>query len=292
MEAKVLRCDLLLSMTTRNISLVKSRAAARYTTPSTDEEGKEAAVAEQVEDTETAAPSGSKARLSEEDGSECTNNDIVQPRSPFSEAFDAVHSIKWEDKAEDALVECLIAARHLLEEGRPEVLSLEVQAVDWFGPEGIVSPKQETLEAQKLKSPSRGPRFSDLTSDPEQDQSDLDSEDEEETSEDGSIDIGGSSRVYPLKALFRLHDRYEEQRLAVWLHLPASKREKMGYFMCGLERRVGSAWDGFGLALLMVYDSATLIRHGLGADKLDKWIELAAVKNTKKVRRKPARKTI
>jgi hypothetical protein len=54
--------------------------------------------------------------------------------------------------------------------------------------------------------------------------------------------------------LFRLYDRFEEQRLAVWLARPADKREKMSVYMRGSGGRAGDAWDALGLVLLMQYD--------------------------------------
>ncbi|WVF66087.1 hypothetical protein IAT40_000826 [Kwoniella sp. CBS 6097] len=291
LEVKVLKCDLLLSMTTKNISLVKSRAAAQYTS-SSGETGEFRA----ANSMEGGTPSGDakeddadqKPRLTEKGDLECVKEESVQPRSPLSETFDALRGPRWEDQAEETLVNLLIAAKHLIEEGRAEVLSSEVHAVDWLGEEGIASLKrQDPLDSsRKSKSPSGAPDTSDQESN--YDDSDTeDDEDEEESSEDGTSDeVGGASYACPMRTLFRLHDRYEEQRLAVWLYLPANKREKMGFFMRGAEGKVGSAWDGFGLALMMEYDSETLMGYGLGADKLDKWVELAAAKNTKKIRRK------
>ncbi|WVQ93718.1 hypothetical protein IAU59_000795 [Kwoniella sp. CBS 9459] len=299
LEAKVLKCDLLLSMTTKNISQVKSRAATRYSAEiSVKSDGMKKV--DGAEGYHSSSENGddaldAKPRLSDEGDLECIKDDTVQPRSPLAESFDALQGSKWEDKAEESLVKCLIAAKHLVEEGRSEVLSSELQIIAWLGEEGVVHPKQETADSRqsKSKSPSHNLDLLDQTSESDDDETDFDS-DEEDSSEDESTDAGGTSYACPLRTLFRLHDRYEEQRLAVWLHLPSNKREKMGFFMRGEEGgRVGSAWDGFGLALMMEYDSETLMSHGLGTDKLDKWIELAAVKNTKKIKRKNrGRKTV
>ena len=84
--------------------------------------------------------------------------------------------------------------------------------------------------------------------DGEEDESD---EDEDDSSENSTPD----TYPCPLRSLFALHDRYEEQRLAVWTSLPTESRVGMGTYMRGEEGRVGEVWDGAGMILLLDYDS-------------------------------------
>ncbi|KAK6905418.1 hypothetical protein I203_106247 [Kwoniella mangroviensis CBS 8507] len=269
MEARVMKCDLLMSMTTKRIGEVKSRAMRKIRSD-VEQEGEGAEHNEgddggqQVKDI--------KPTFSSED-------DPENPHGTTGSSDDT----RWEDLSEECLVECLDMAKKLIEGGRAEVLSNHIEAVDWLGQDGIIQPdKQEAT--RRSKSPSR-----DVTggSDSEdEDESDLGSE--SEISEESAF---GTTHPCPLRSIFRLHDRYEEQRLAVWLHLPSAKRGKMGRFMRGLEGRVGSSWDNFGLAAMVEYDSETLMSYGLGSDKLDKWVELASMRNAKKIKRK-GRKTV
>ncbi|WWC99401.1 hypothetical protein V866_006304 [Kwoniella sp. B9012] len=268
MEVRVMKCDLLMSMTTKRIGEVKSRAMSKIRSD-VEEKGEEA---EHKEDGNVSRQCKDiKPTFSSEDSenSHCTTGSSDDTR--------------WEDLSEECLVECLVMAKKLIEEGRAEVLSNDIEAVDWLGQDGIIQPgKQEA--SRKSKSPSR-----DVTGESDsEDEDEFDLESESEISEGSAF---GSTHPCPLRTIFRLHDRYEEQRLAVWLHLPSAKRGKMGWFMRGLEGRVGSSWDSFGLAAMVEYDSETLMSYGLGPDKFDKWLELASMRNAKKIKRK-GRKTV
>lgn len=173
-------------------------------------------------------------------------------------------SIEWEIQAEICLLQCLRNASFLLKSRHPRALSEVVRWSDWIGGEG----NDETHR----KQPGR-----EVDSEEEHDH---DSESDSTTS--GSVspdepDVGGTARPAPLRAIFRLQDRYEELRLAVWLSLPTESRGKMSAFMRGIpthaqvqamrdsgmteeqvaERRmgqIGRAWDELGLLLLKDFD--------------------------------------
>ncbi|WVQ78631.1 hypothetical protein IAT38_000718 [Cryptococcus sp. DSM 104549] len=296
MEAKALHCDLAMSMTNKRIAEVKARTARRF---SEDGDGAENAKDERggVEDdgdgdggedcvddlqlrqeVEDLKPDVSK--LGDEGG---TIEGSVHADAPAAEKVRVGKAVAWEEIAEKALVECLDVARALLEDGRAAVLSDEVTPVEWLGSSGVPSPSVPLDTHRKSKSLSNNDSASD--SDSSYDASDSESE----SSHASEADL--VAHACPLRTLFRLIDRYEEQRLAVWLSLPAAKRGKMTAFMQGEEGRVGMAWDGFGLRAMMEYDGDTLLSYGLAAEKLDKWTELAAARNAKKIRRK-GRKTV
>nr|XP_019048952.1 hypothetical protein I302_02732 [Kwoniella bestiolae CBS 10118]OCF27882.1 hypothetical protein I302_02732 [Kwoniella bestiolae CBS 10118] len=271
MEVRVMRCDLLMSMTTKRIGAVKNRAMGK---------GLGGVKAEE----EDCQEHGSGA----EDGDQAQEDIKLSVRTEghsteeVYEGISQTDTTRWEDLAEESLVEGLDIAKKLIEEGRGEVLSNHVEAVDWLGQEGLIQPDEQEGKRQS-KSPSHG-FDEDIIS-----ESDL--EDDEPEIESEMSEESGSTHPCPLRTLFRLHDRYEEQRLAVWLHLPSAQRGKMGWFMRGHEGRVGSSWDGFGLAAMMEYDGDALMSYGLGADKLEKWVELASMRNAKKIRKR-GRKTV
>ncbi|WWD09126.1 hypothetical protein V865_007248 [Kwoniella europaea PYCC6329] len=269
MEVRAMKCDLLMSMTTKRIGEVKSRAMRKIR--SDVEEDWEEAEHDECDD-EGQQVKDIKPTFSSEDHSENRH-----------ETTGSSDDSRWEDLSEECLVECLDLAKKLIDGAQAEVLSNHVEAVDWLGQDGIIQPdKQEA--SRKSKSPSR-----DVTGESDsEDEDESDLETESEISEESAF---GSTHPCPLRTIFRLHDRYEEQRLAVWLHLPSAKRGKMGWFMRGLEGRVGSSWDSFGLAAMVEYDSETLMSYGLGPDKLDKWVELASMRNAKKIKGK-GRKTV
>jgi hypothetical protein len=204
---------------------------------------------------------------------------------------DQEEGAEWEAIAEEALVRCLETAKELMEEKRGAVLSDTIDQDDWVHDYDSAKP---VTHKKALPDPD----------------SDEDSEaSSTSSSEDDADEDGQETYPCPLRTLFRLHDRYEEQRLAVWLGLPSDTRPGMGTYLRGGAGRVGEAWDGLGVLLLLDYDgyvphamlgwewrligigSDTLSSLGLSGDKLDKWVELASRRNSKKIRRR-GRKTI
>ncbi|KAK4688055.1 hypothetical protein P7C73_g2051, partial [Tremellales sp. Uapishka_1] len=257
LEGRLLLVDLALTLATSNIKQVQVRAHQ--------------------------APVSELESESESGLSDC-EEDVKQEIGPADEH--ATHPetepepSKWGPRAEEALVSVLLSSRDLLSEGRAAVVSSLLTRTEWL--DDPVAPEDIPLPSTPRKSPS--PSDED-DSNAESDE-DFGSESEDENSEDAI-----NQHACPLRTLFRLHDRYEEQRLAIWLSLPQEQRGKMTAFMRGEDGRVGEAWDEFGAVALVDYDSETLLSFGLSGDKLDKWIELAARRNAKKIRRR-ARKTV
>jgi hypothetical protein len=144
-------------------------------------------------------------------------------------------TLRWDEEFEDTLYECLEYSRRLIEDQH------------WMA----------LLQRQIGDTACKNDSESEYNSDSE-------SEEEQESSQTGPT---------PLRAIFRLHDRYEELRLAVWLTLPTDTRGKMSAYMRGaptttqmmkvkgpdmgdaafkekINGRIGEAWDRLGLALL------------------------------------------
>jgi len=157
-------------------------------------------------------------------------------------------SVKWEEEAELLLIQALQKAKNLVEVRRGAVLTAHVEPSEWLSP--------EMARGSFASTPSVDGSTSTYPDD-EQGERDQDTDVEDGSSGDetgeGEDDF---AEVYPcpLRALFRLHDQYEEQRLAVWLTLPASTRLGMGTYMRGEQGAMGEAWDALGLLLLLDHD--------------------------------------
>jgi hypothetical protein len=145
--------------------------------------------------------------------------------------------IEWETVAETTLIKCLEMARGLVDENRSAVLSEQVHRTDWL-------PQDSTIPRDLHNPPPPDP---DSGKDDESSASLSDEEDEEQ-----------EAYPCPLRTLFRLHDRYEEQRLAVWLSLPNRGRVGMGTYLRGIDGKVGDAWDVTGLSLMVDYDRSVI----------------------------------
>ncbi|ORX35342.1 hypothetical protein BD324DRAFT_632475 [Kockovaella imperatae] len=207
-------------------------------------------------------------------------NDETEEKSIHNVEEEEEHqAIHWEEIAECSLLECLVKCKHLLEHHRGAVLSDRVNKADYLG--------QDPRRIPLPPSP-RSPNANTVVPLPAAQVEDASDSDDSEVESDDALD----TYPCPLRALFGLHDRYEEQRLAVWLTLPGDRRTGMGTYMRGEEGQIGEAWDAAGVIMLLDYDNNQLVsQFGLSDDKLDKWIDLASRKNAKKIRRK-ARRTV
>jgi hypothetical protein len=168
----------------------------------------------------------------------------------------------WDEKAEDILYDLLEYCRQLIDDRHSSVLTDTPQRAEWLGT--IPSPNLPRTPTPKTPgSASEDSNESESESD-----SDSDSDLDPSSSQAGST---------PLRAIFRLQDRYEELRLAVWLSLPPDSRGKMSAYMRGaptstqmlrvkgpnmgaakfkemMNGRIGEAWDRLGMALLKKFD--------------------------------------
>ncbi|WRT63904.1 uncharacterized protein IL334_000830 [Kwoniella shivajii] len=283
MEIKILKCDLLLSVTTKKIGEVKKRALAKLEGVTHESE-----VESRGNDNASAGGKGTKGDQDDVKPDLIIIHDLSSIASTNqtgrveSDIPEEAQGVAWEMITEDSLVDCLQSAKNIIEQGQIDVLKSHIEASDWLGDEGVFYFKGQA-ENRKAKSPSLDPT--------ERSDSESEFDFESDTEVDSLNGQDGSAHPCPLRTIFRLHDRYEEQRLAIWLNLPSSERCKMGWFMRGEDGKVGSTWDAFGLAVMMEYDTVTLLNHGLEADKLDKWVELASVKNTKRIKKRGRKMT-
>jgi hypothetical protein len=169
-------------------------------------------------------------------------------------------SVVWDEMAEGTLDDLLEYARKSLDDRHSAVLTATPQRLDWLG-------------TTPITNPSNSPEPKSVVSECEDD-SDFESESEPDSDLDPSSDQAGAT---PLRTVFRLQDRYEELRLAVWLSLPPDSRGKMSAYMRGaptqpqmlrikgpdmggakfkemMNGRIGEAWDRLGMALLKKFD--------------------------------------
>ncbi|ODN88856.1 hypothetical protein L198_06658 [Cryptococcus wingfieldii CBS 7118] len=250
LEVMLAGCDLVLSLANKRIGEVKARAASKIGRDEEDEE-----------------------------------DDV----KPVLEGVEEEAAVAWEGIAEKGLIDSLDLALALAEEGRVNVLANDVQAIDWFGQDIEPTPENVPLPpSPTTSSHSQDPGTKAEIDPPSDSSSDSEFDDDDDDPDEDPSD--NSSHKCPLRSLFALHDRYEEQRLAVWLTLDVGRRGKMTAWMRGEGGKVGEKWDAFGVRVIREFDGETLVSLGLAPDKLDKWTDLAADQNTKKGRKK-ARKS-
>lgn len=249
MEVMSLMCDLLLSMTNKTMSEVKARAARRLSREESEEAAEEKVESEASNRSKSRGKSRSKIIDSMPDTN--TNNcvSLCAATSTFSSSDTPSSFIEWEVLAEKSLIDCFDFAAYSAKNDRIAVLTKSINHSDWLD---VTSPQLKAGMKSKSQSPSPShpcPSSSNMSDDED---FDLDSSTSFISEDENDEDEGSSCRC-PLRTLFALHDRYEEQRLAIWLTLPTPKRGKMTAFMRGgKDGEVGRAWDGLGMSVMSV----------------------------------------
>ncbi len=260
-ELRLLRTDLVLSLATAGIKEVKKRVAAirqgqslgtLSSTSSEQGEDTKKFLKRYREDTRSASPS----HQLESDDEEMID---VKPKIPLlPQGHDSQkdpaeidsEGPKWEEEAEEELLGCLKFAKSILDQGHSIILTEKLDRSDWLVESQPVivldSSSGDSLNIPKHGNDSKASLNNDSDSD-------TDSDDDESTPSSSEEEEGRDSQPCPLRTLFRLHDRYEEQRLAIWLTL-GTGREKMNAFMRGEGGRIGQAWDAMGLGLMIDFD--------------------------------------
>lgn len=247
MEVMLLRCDLLLSMTNKRMSEVKARAARRMSGEESQGAAEEKVESEARNRSKSREKSRSKSIDNMRDMSDTSTNIVpfCAVTSTFSSSDTPSSFIEWEVLTEESLIDCFDFAASFTENDSIAVLTKSINLSDWLG---ATSPQLKT--GTKSKTQSHPCPLSTNMSDDED--FDLDSS-TSFISEDDNDEAEGSYYRCPLRTLFALHDRYEEQRLAIWLTLPTSKRGKMTAFMRGGKNgEIGRAWDGLGMNVMSV----------------------------------------
>lgn len=251
MEVMLIKCDLLLSVTNKRMDEVRARAARSM---GGEEENEEAAEENMKSGDRSRSTSRRKSWSKSVDSMpKISTNNVV----PFC-AANSVHPpsdtpscfIEWEVLTEKSLIECLNFAASCAEDDRIAILTKA--AIVHSDCLGAASLQKKASTKSKPQSPSPLNPCPSSTNMSNDEDSDLDSFIESFNSEDeGNQDQDPSYRC-PLRILFALHDRYEEQRLAIWLTLPTSKRGKMSAFMRGgKDGAMGRAWDGLGMNVIL-----------------------------------------
>lgn len=249
LESRLLRCELATALASVDVVNIKARAKGRSRSPTP----------ELLSDDDNS----SSAESDEEDVKPDVKPRVVPSPAParrsLEEKDDNEEGVCWEEEAEDYLYDCLDYTHQLLDDRHSAVLIDAPLRTDWLG----------TADTPQALRPSTRRTSSESE---ESSNSGLDSE-------SGSDQDPSSSevRATPLRALFRLQDRYEELRLAVWLSLPPDSRGRMSAYMRGaptptqilrikgpgmggakfkelINGRIGEAWDRLGIALLKKFD--------------------------------------
>lgn len=199
--------------------------------------------------------------------------DAVKRRALDGDDADAdpADDTAWDETAEADLEGCLVTAVNLVRNRHVGVLIDATVRYEWL--------EEEEEEVKDESMGSNGTETSnDANNNDDQDDDQLDdSDDDDIMSVDSAYDSDGaptSSYPSPLRTLFRLYDRYEEQRIAVWMSL-SEGRPKMTQFVRGTDGHVGDRWDELGALLLRNLTPEQLLEHGLVPDRLDRWVDRA-----------------
>lgn len=265
LEALLAKCELSMVLASLDMAEIKARAVRCHPTPvkgvATDADQQSVASIESSEsgDSEGDVKPVVSSCAEDEEGEE--------KQDQLSLAVDDVSAgvTEWEDRAEECLLECLRHVTAVIKSRQSRTLREAVRPSNWLD-EGAFH-HRHGVEEKEDDASSEETSYADSDSGTDTDDSDP----------PGETDATGPARPAPLRAIFRLQDRYEELRLAVWLCLPAEIRGKMSAFMRGIPtasqekalrasglgeeevigRRtglVGRAWDQMGLALLKDFD--------------------------------------
>jgi hypothetical protein len=251
LEAAIVACELATSLASADIAEVKARASrgVMTTVPELVPDNGSVTSSEADDDEGDVKPDIREVNKSEDraQSSRASNEAAIDYPTDVAE---------WDELAEGTLIRCLETALNLVENRHWSSLTQALNRSEWL---------DETIPSEKAAS--LPPKDSDVDSD-------TDSEDPES---DADSDSPGDTGPTPLRAIFRLQDRYEELRLAVWLSLPPDSRGKMSAYMRGIptmnqvkatkesrmddevfkdkiKGRIGEAWDRLGLALLKRFD--------------------------------------
>lgn len=258
LEAHMVACELSTALANADIAEVKARARGHAEdVPDLISDDGSSSGGDGDDEAEDVKPKIETHLMIGISGKTLRSDSISDPNRSASRAPE----VRWDDRAEATLLQCFGIAASLVEERHMSVLTRAVHASDWL------DQVDHVVESSSKASPSLS-AHSDIGTDSEAEE-DSDTDDEDSS----SVDVGST----PLRTIFRLQDRYEELRLAVWLSLPPDSRGKMSAYMRGIptmvqvmamkesgmeeeefkdkiKGRIGEAWDRFALALLKRVD--------------------------------------
>ena len=254
LEARIAQCELATALASMDVVNIKIRARGKSSSP-TPEPLSDAGSSVDSDDEVDVKPN-LRSQASKSPGVTRTGDDSKDDHGENGD------EVMWDEKAEDILYDLLEYSRRLIVDHHTSVLTDTPQRADWLGS----PPASHVPRTPATKTPGSA--------------SEADEESESERGFETDSDLDPSSSQAgptPLRAIFRLQDRYEELRLAVWLSLPPDSRGKMSAYMRGaptptqmlrvkgpnmgaakfkemMNGRIGEAWDRLGMALLKKFD--------------------------------------
>jgi hypothetical protein len=253
LESCIVQCELATALASVDVPNMKIRARGKSRSPTPELLSDEGSSVDSEEELDVKPDIRSSTAQSPE--ADCDDGSGIGDGEVRAET-----SVVWDEMAEGTLDDLLEYARKSLDDRHSAVLTATPQRLDWLG-------------TTPITNPSNSPEPKSVVSECEDD-SDFESESEPDSDLDPSSDQAGAT---PLRTVFRLQDRYEELRLAVWLSLPPDSRGKMSAYMRGaptqpqmlrikgpdmggakfkemMNGRIGEAWDRLGMALLKKFD--------------------------------------
>jgi hypothetical protein len=259
LETRITQCELATALASVDVVNIKIRARGKSRSPTP----------ELLSDEGSSEDSGDEVDVKPDFRSQVSKSvEVVRPDC-YGKDDDRKHDdgengdgVVWDERAEDILYDLLEYSRQLMDDRHSPVLTDIPQRADWLG----TSPSYNVPRTPTPKTPGSASEHSN--------ESESESDSDPESDLDPSSSQAGST---PLRAIFRLQDRYEELRLAVWLSLPPDSRGKMSAYMRGaptptqmlrvkgpnmgaakfkemMNGRIGEAWDRLGMALLKKFD--------------------------------------
>ena len=254
LEARITQCELATAVASVDVVNIKIRARGRSRSPTP----------ELLSDAESFVDSDDEVDVKPDLRSQARKFPAVTRTDDDSKTDNGENGdeVLWDEKAETILYDLLEYSRRLIVDHHSSVLTDTPSRADWLGS----PPASHVLRTPTIKSPGSASE--------EDEESESVSESETDSDLDPSSSQAGPT---PLRAIFRLQDRYEELRLAVWLSLPPDSRGKMSAYMRGaptptqmlrvkgpnmgaakfkemMNGRIGEAWDRLGMALLKKLD--------------------------------------
>lgn len=254
LEARIAQCELATALASVDVVNIKIRARGRSRSPTPELLSDEGSSVDSDDEVDVKPDFRSQASKSQEG-----LKGVDESRG--SAEGKSGDEVVWDEKAEDILYDLLEYSRQVIDDRHSYVLTDIPQRADWLG-------TSASFNEPRTPTPKTPGSASEESEDSES-ESDSDSDLDPSSSQAGST---------PLRAIFRLQDRYEELRLAVWLSLPPDSRGKMSAYMRGaptptqmlrvrgpnmgaakfkemMNGRIGEAWDRLGMALLKKFDS-------------------------------------
>jgi hypothetical protein len=255
LETRITQCELATALASVDVVNIKIRARGKSRSPTPELLSDEGSSVDSDDEVDIKPDCRIQASKSPE---------VVRPDNEVKVEDESGNGGVWDERAEDILYDLLEYSRQLIDDRHSSVLTDTPQRADWLG----------TASASNVPRTPTPKTPGSASEDDDENESESESDSDSDSDLDPSSSQAGST---PLRAIFRLQDRYEELRLAVWLSLPPDSRGKMSAYMRGaptptqmvrvkgpnmgaakfkemMNGRIGEAWDRLGMALLKKFD--------------------------------------